>query len=434
MKQHRRPILTESFVYIAQKVIHPSGTVFRYADPYDFWLYDFWFHVLHTKHSDPVEGLTMHLFYSWMVCFYSTQPVGLFSLLKKTDENAFVPLENKQHVAALFGRVQRVYRAFSRIAFLYKHKKARIQIDTDLFLNPIQSTDPRVMIVYQDNRKYLFTMVDLIKIIQNAICHHHHFFSTPIPCKNPYNQLIFNKSTLYNIYFGIRQTHYIMPTILQQYFLCDFDLRRFQQENDSLIREYNIQEYIHMLSEDDLVEYIHAMISIYNRYNRYNRAYANRIQVHPGFPREKYIAIFKPYLPLYFGYRYSNSAVKKRIHRRNMLHKLYQFAKYNPSFGKKTYRIQTEFFNRKRMALSYNDTYIEYHLTDNVANTTERFMRSHAEWVEEDPDPSEIQAPLYFDVIMDARDEEVEEDPEEGEEDDPEEGEEDDPEEEEENA
>ena len=63
--------------------------------------------------------------------------------------------------------------------------------------------DKNEFCLFQENNKYLFTIQDLIKIIHNSIANTSNFFNNPLAIKNPYNNMLINKSTLYNIYFFI---------------------------------------------------------------------------------------------------------------------------------------------------------------------------------------------------------------------------------------
>ena len=62
--------------------------------------------------------------------------------------------------------------------------------------------------------------------------------------KNPFNNVYFTKANLYNIYFKVKSLDYKMPVLFHQYFMCNFDIQRFEIENESLIRENNIYNIV----------------------------------------------------------------------------------------------------------------------------------------------------------------------------------------------
>ena len=64
-------------------------------------------------------------------------------------------------------------------------------------------------------------------IINNALSNSPDFFSVPLVIKNPYNNVPFNKSTLYNIYFNIMSKTYIVSELIHKFFLTNFDINKF---------------------------------------------------------------------------------------------------------------------------------------------------------------------------------------------------------------
>jgi hypothetical protein len=225
-------------VYIAQKILNTSGNIYtKETHPTS---YSFWFSVYE---KEKARELSYYYFYLLITKFqYNTNKrrIGLFHILKEANDNVFMNQSTKEEILDIFSKIQKVVRAFSRFSFLYKYKKAPYQIETDLYLTPINLKDKNVLTVFQNGNKYLFTVVDIIKIIKNAICNADNFFSCPVSCKNPYNKMPFDKSTLYHIYFFIKNRNYIMPDIIQKYFLSGFHLRKFQEDHNYLIREYNV--------------------------------------------------------------------------------------------------------------------------------------------------------------------------------------------------
>jgi hypothetical protein len=206
--------------------------------------------------------------------------------LKNAEENIFLTDEVRESILTIFYKIQKIYTALSRFQYIYKFKKTKFKIETDLYLSPINEKDKNVITIYQNNYKFLFTITDIIKIIKNSICNTDHFFSEPKTCKNPFNNISFTKSNLYNIYFYLKKSNYIIPDIIQNYFLTDFDLQMFREENNYIIREYAIQNYIYSLNEEDIVDEIFYMISFYNDLSKKNKYF---IHVDSTFPSEKLI-------------------------------------------------------------------------------------------------------------------------------------------------
>jgi hypothetical protein len=104
-------------------------------------------------------------------------------------------------------------------------------------MNPIQPNVKNVLVLLQNKTKYVFHIRELISTMDTSLTNTSHFFSDPIAYKNPYTNMPFNKSNLYNIYFAVKSTNYIMPILLQKYFLCDFNLSIFASQNEYLVNE-----------------------------------------------------------------------------------------------------------------------------------------------------------------------------------------------------
>ena len=102
--------------------------------------------------------------------------------------------------------------------------------------------------IIQNNRKYLFTMFDLKQIINNNLSNLDYGFVDTIPIKNPYSNLPFSQSNLYNIYFYFKFNHYICPTLFHFFFLSNFDLAHFERYYEYPIKKQNLQNKLKTLN------------------------------------------------------------------------------------------------------------------------------------------------------------------------------------------
>jgi hypothetical protein len=198
------------------------------------------------------------------------------------------------------------------------------------------------------------------------------FFSEPLISKNPYNNVPFNKSTLYNIYFNIREKTYIIPELIHKFFLCDFNLNKFEKEFEHLIRDHAIQKYVKNSDTDSLYNSILSMIDYYNDIDYSNNS---KISIHKNFPKKKLVYVMRPYLFLYYSHKYSLINSKKIISKNILYKKLKDFYKFNPSFGRQQVKVQYVFSkNNKRTyknIYTYNDKHINFYEESNT------FLTSH---------------------------------------------------------
>lgn len=167
-------------------------------------------------------------------------------------------------------------------------------------LNKINLNDKNIICIYQNNSKYLFNIIDLVKIIETSLTNSYLFFSEPVMCKNPYNNLAFNKSNLYNIYLFIKMHTNIYSELLFKFFKSNFDLTNFTAKYEYLLREYIIENHVNKSNHNILYKEINMMLCSFNIKNT-----KNKILIHNEFPKEKLVKIMKPYLLLYTSSLYS---------------------------------------------------------------------------------------------------------------------------------
>ena len=257
----------ESFFYIAQKVMSPNIEPYIYKEDFtskcefaDFL----------RKTTFPMPSVKT-FFYNYVI--HEKRNIRKFKLLQSIIENIFCSEQFKEQILDLFCSIQKVERALSKFAYVYKYKKATIKIKTDMYLNQIKFGDKNVMCIFDDKNScnYLFTINDLIQIIKKSLIHSPNFFSDPSESKNPYTNLPFNKSTLYNIYFFIKQKNFIMPTLIQNFFIENFDLENFRKNNTHIIRECAIKDFVDNIEPSEAEIYISTMLTSYRKKKTQNR-------------------------------------------------------------------------------------------------------------------------------------------------------------------
>ena len=315
--------------------------------------------------------------------YYSIE--NKYAFFYETVHNPFISIEIKEEFIKFFCLIQKTYKVFSKLAFLYKYKKSKIIIEYDLCLNPIKENDKNIFCLLQNNNRYLFNIHDLIKIIHNSIANTSHFFNNPLPIKNPYNNVLINKSTLYNIYFYIRKNTFINPDLFFYFFKTNFNIKIFTEKYQFLIRDYSINNYLNSSTNCKLYEDLKQMIDNFN-YTIINNV--DKIIIDNEFPKDILIKIMKPYLHLYFMSEYSLIHVTGRMKYKKLLgHKLLAFHKFNPIFGRKTFNyikiVNGNKFNKK-LVVNFNSNHIEFH---DKNKDKKFFMDSHnSKYIEDDYD------------------------------------------------
>jgi hypothetical protein len=228
-----------------------------------------------------------------------------FTFFKDTMQNFLIKnnKNNENNFIYWFFKVQNTYKILNRFVYNYKFKKAQLVVNTDMGLNEININNKDVICIFHNSSKYLFLITDLIKIINTALTNSYMFFSEPQCVKNPYDNLPFTKSNLYNIYFYIRFKTNYYPELLFKFFRVNFKLNLFKFRNEILLREYSIENFVYKSSSDVLLNEIKNMISFFNRECNFDNL-KNRIFIDKDFPKDILIKIMRPYLLLYCNSQY----------------------------------------------------------------------------------------------------------------------------------
>jgi len=291
-----------------------------------------------------------------------------FEYYKSTVHNFFITPDTKDMFIDAFSKAQCLYYRLNRLVRNYKWRKTSFAIQTDIYLNPISENNRNVITILQNGKKYLFTIMDLKHIVETSLINSPYFFSEPLPSKNPYNNLPFQKSDLYNIYFFIKKSDYVMSSLFHQYFLCNFHLKKFRLHNEVLIRNSYIDSYIKN-SDENILYKLSLRIFKESKFHRI-------ISVDKDFPKEKLVTIMRPYIRLYLHKEYSLDISYRYKCSRELDIRLSQFVKYNNRFGK-TIIIQQ---NDKKLIISHNDKHIPFKKT----NYFDSYENTHLEIVDDD--------------------------------------------------
>lgn len=290
-----------------------------------------------------------------------------YQFLKKNLDNPFTNIDTE--IIDIFRTTQKYYRGFSRFANIWRHKRSKVQIEHDLFMTPLDRNNINVFSLFQNGKIYLFTASNLVSSINSSLTNAPNFFVEPLVLKNPYTNIPFQKSDLYNIYFFLKQSPILMPVLFHNYFLTDFNLRIFRDENENTIRNMFIKSAIRNSTPDTLFFSIIRML----------QKYQPKIIIDKDFPKDSLTNIMKPYLELYYIIKYSTEEYKILDSKAKLLYKLHKLHKYNPIFGRKIIRLTREGLSKKMTKqITFNDKHIPF---DEPVDT-HIYQTSHLELVE----------------------------------------------------
>lgn len=292
-----------------------------------------------------------------------------FEHFNNAINNIFLTESQKESYINYFCKFQRTLTAFSRLAHIYKSKTSKIVAYNDLGMNPIDINCRDTIAIIQNKNKYLFRINDLINVIETCLTNSYQLFADPLVSKNPFNNVPFNKSTLYNIYFFLRSKSMVLPELFHKYFLTNFDLNRFKIEFEYLIREKAIKKYIENTDDDLFFEYAHDMFYEFGH---------DEVKIDVTFPNKKLSLILSPYVELYYQSKHSLiHSVKQNAHCLLKL-KLHRFVNFNPNFGRKVIKIEKHWSlklgkNVSRTVVTYNENHVNFESSKSLKN----FLNSH---------------------------------------------------------
>lgn len=253
---------------------------------------------------------------------------------------------------SMFSNAQFYYHKIIKFAHLCKLKYSKkYDHNYDLYYNDLSLINKQNIIkIIENNIVYTFRYSDIIRIINKSLCNCTFFIADPNLIKNPYTNLPFSLSNMYNIYFRLKSSSFKIPELFFCLFNTNFNYNTFKNNYECLIREKYIQNFTNMATSDDLYQQIMTMIYMYN--NILN------IIIDLNYPKKNLINTFKPYIKTFLYSEYSLNPYIKEINKNKLELDLKLFTQTHYFFG-------TRILLRKR-TLNGNQIYT---FADAVYNT-----------------------------------------------------------------
>jgi len=280
-----------------------------------------------------------------------------FKALNYFFTNKFNTQKQVKCIFEAFSKAQRVYFALIKFVNIYKLKKYPKVVTEDLSMTPLDVNHKNTFVLIQNKSTYLFSLNELIQIIETAIGHAPSFFSDPQYSKNPFNNEKFTNATLYNIYFKMKDGKRVISTIFHLYFLSNFNNELFATNNEAFLREYSIKKYIFTTPALCLHSSVNEMLKM--------NIYTKKLLIHKDFPKEQLVEIFRPFLYYYYIINYDMRGTHKLSRYKKILYlKLKKFYEYNKIFGRRMIKLKPKSFTFFQSANTDNSKIP--HLLDNL--------------------------------------------------------------------
>ena len=232
----------------------------------------------------------------------------------------------------IFCKSQRVYRALCFFVNLYKFKKTpKFDNDLDIRLNNL-SLFPKNQKIFlkQNNKIYEFRLSDLLNIWINSIEKHIGFFPDPSYPQNPYNRIKFTKIHLYNIYFGLINTNFLVPTLIHNFFRNDFNIESFKYSCYPQLKELSLDNNFKIMNT--YTKFLEIVGMLESRRSSIGFTFINN-----ECTDEKKIEIVEElskYLFMHFKATESCNPIKQKFYNDSCNNGLKEFFKERPLFGR----------------------------------------------------------------------------------------------------
>jgi hypothetical protein len=273
----------------------------------------------------------------YMMC---KRPIPLFSsnntfrikqLIQELD-NRFSSPKIREELVNHFCKFKQTYWAFTKLARIWKIRHTPTRIQTDLYMNELDQTNPKTFKLIHPNGLYLFSLQNLMRIIVDAITHQSGMFVEPLTIKNPYTNGLLSKCDLFNIYFSLRHNNIRVHEMLEKFFRCEFNAFEFRRKHETELRDIAIDQYAKTASISELAQDVDDMLRIHK--------FTKRIKITQGFPQKILVETMRPFLRIYLLERYSFSSMTRKYSTAQLDIMLKQFIEKNPNYGK---RMPVEF-------------------------------------------------------------------------------------------
>ena len=312
---------------------------------------------------------------------YNTQ------FLESIEANTLYSSNIRDKIRDLYFKTHRIIHILRRFMRTWKCKRAKTQVNFDLYMTPLVPNNRHTFPLYQSGSLYLFSLRDLTKLVMSSITHHNvipfdyslEYF--PKVIKNPYNNIPFTKSDLYNIYFQMKNAFVNVNEMIHRFFLCEFNIYRFAKENRAEIERQGVHTLLKNMPKPTLAHNARSMFLKYaTRVSKRRTILKFKYPpIHVDFPEDILIQKLRPYLVLYFMTQYTVNGEEE--YEPILVHSMRKLIRYNPQFGQPIYTTAVD--TPKKIVGFYDSTpkldkstlfYMDTHKYDDATNNRYSYM------------------------------------------------------------
>lgn len=159
------------------------------------------------------------------------------------------PFQTSSDYEILMDIVSKAYRTrlgLKRLIRIWKWKHScKNMVTTTLDLEPLDSlSSKRGIEIMEQNSRYMFDCLELSKLWAQGLLNHDEFFSEPKDLMNPYTNIKFSTSNLWNLYVHLRHHGFRIHPVIDMFASCCMDIHLFEVRYEGVLRSYRIDQYI----------------------------------------------------------------------------------------------------------------------------------------------------------------------------------------------
>lgn len=255
-----------------------------------------------------------------------------YTIIKLIIQNEFMNEKERAKLLEIISENQKLYLILCRINNKYKFLKSKTY-DNDYDLhgeNLSEIPSEQKITIFHENMKYVFKLTNLVSIINHSLSKCEEFFVESEPIKNPYTNIAFNISILYNIYFTIKRTCINMPILFEMYFKCGFCIHKFKTTYEPYILDEYIKSYFKDLTQNKLCTLCYEILQKYKRASRKLREF----NFHRRYPKDTMVKKMKPIIQKYLFVKHSQNQGYRFECERTIIRDLGTLITNDKEFGK----------------------------------------------------------------------------------------------------
>ena len=172
----------------------------------------------------------------------------------------------------------------------------------------------------------------------------------------------------------MKQTTRVIPLLFHLYFLENFNLTKFLENHEPVIREHSIRTFVFNSPYTILYSSVISMLKC--------NPYTTHLGIDHTFPSDLLVDIFRPFLYYYY---ISNYFIRNTIKIHNattiLYMKLYKFYEYNKLFGRKIIKI-VNINNKIKKKYIFNTNHISFN-SININNSIVNLQQFEEEFDDE---------------------------------------------------